>query len=844
MQPEPLTGLSGIGPLPRKEQSIGTRLWILIVLNSCVALLIAAGWLYEYQQQEERTEAAIGLTTETSILSDSATAALSFEDAKAARDALSSLRQDRNVVEAALFDRDGAIVAHYTNHGQALSIPEQRHDGMHFIGDDILYTYQPIIYRGERIGTVYVRAETGIRDRLMRYLEILVVVLLVSLGIALYLSSGMRKAIARPIADLAAVAARITTERDYSVRAVSGGGSEIRVLIDSFNKMLTEIEAREIARKAAEELLRESEQRYALAAKGSNDGLWDWKLATDEIYFSPRWKQMLGYGDSEIGPVVSEWFSRIHPADTDRVHAEIEAHRSGATSEFASEYRMRHKNGSYSWMLSRGAVVRDENGDAIRMAGSQTDITEGKIADPLTGLPNRLYFMDRLEDAVQKEAPFAVFFVDLDRFKLVNDSLGHSAGDELLMGIAGRLKASVRGSSTRIGHSVVARLGGDEFAILLNGVDDMADAEAVADRILTSLASPFLISGRQVFGTVSIGIAAGSSADNPEDLLRNADTAMYHAKARGKARREVFDESMRDRAKARLEIETDLRKAIELNQMVLFYQPQVSLTDGRVMGYEALVRWQHPERGLVPPSEFIPVAEETGYIVPLGMWVLREACRQMALWHREFRQSDLTISVNVSFRQLNDANLVAEVRRALSETGLPATCLKLEMTESSIMANTDNAILVLDQLKAMGIGLEIDDFGTGYSSLSYLNRLPFDTVKIDRSFVRELSKTGESAELVRTILDMARSMNMHVVAEGVETPDQLDALTSLGCDCAQGYLFSRPVDKDATQSLMREQQRMRAAFGRLESREADESAEETEARKDHPRENQPAELVS
>jgi diguanylate cyclase (GGDEF)-like protein len=460
------------------------------------------------------------------------------------------------------------------------------------------------------------------------------------------------------------------------------------------------------------------------------------------------------------------------------------------------------------------------------MAGSQTDITEGKVADPLTGLANRLYFLDRLEDTIQhaihngSHDQFAVLFLDLDRFKLINDSLGHAAGDELLLAIARRLKVSVRGSESaeRIGHAITARLGGDEFAVLLTGLDDMSEVRHVADRILASLSSPFQIGGRQIFATVSIGIAPGSSANSPEDLLRNADTAMYHAKAKGKARAELFDEGMRDRAKARLEVETDLRKAIPDGQLRVFYQPQVSLFDGRVTGYEALVRWQHPERGLLAPSEFLPVAEETDLIAPLGQFVLREACRQMAHWHTTYTvDPSLSISVNVSFRQLSDGDFVEEVATVLRETGLRPGSLKLELTESCIMSNTDSAIDILRRLKAMGIGLEIDDFGTGYSSLSYLSRLPFDTVKIDRSFVKELQSSEESTEIVKTILDLARSLHMTVVAEGVETPGQVEALATLGCDYGQGYFFSPPASSDSTQASIRNQLAYRHAFRQLEA---------------------------
>jgi diguanylate cyclase (GGDEF)-like protein/PAS domain S-box-containing protein len=809
--------------------SIRVKLWLLIVLNSSLALALAAAGMLAYQRYVQRDEAAHKLIAQAGILAEGSMAPLSFDDARAARETLAALRGDSQVAEAIVYSITGTAFARYDRAGTALAAPDVEHartrpDGVYFEGNSVL-TFQPVRVHGERIGTIFLRATNDINGQLRRYLQIMLLVVVVSLGLAMLLSSGMQGMIATPIKELSRIARQITADKDYSVRALARSGAEIGILIESFNGMLAEIESHDMARHAAEELLRESEQRYALAARGANDGLWDWKLATNEIYFSPRWNQMLGYGEPGVPPEPEEWFSRIHPADRSRVEAEIAAHRNGATSEFTSEYRMRNRNGSFIWMLSRGAVVRDETGRAIRMAGSQTDITEGKIGDPLTGLPNRLYFLDRLEDSIQKDdgdgMGFAVLFIDLDRFKLVNDSLGHAAGDELLMGISGRLKASVRAAGTgseRLRHCVVARLGGDEFAVLLNGVRQISEAAAVAERILKSLSAPFQIAGRQVFGTVSIGIAPGSAVRSPEDLLRDADAAMYYAKTKGKARYEVFDEGMRDRARARLEIETDLRKAIDLNQLVLYYQPQISLVTSRVIGYEALVRWRHPERGLVPPSEFIPVAEETDLIVPLGRWVLREACRQMAQWHRGFAVDPaLTVSVNVSFRQLGDASLVDEVRKALRESGLPPGSLKLEMTESSIMSNPEMAIGILRQLKEIGVGLEIDDFGTGYSSLSNLSRLPFDTVKIDQSFVKDLHASGESAEIVKTILDLARSMGMSVVAEGVETADQLGVLTSLGCDYAQGYYFSRPVDSEATQALLRERHNLQRAFSQLEA---------------------------
>ena len=480
---------------------------------------------------------------------------------------------------------------------------------------------------------------------------------------------------------------------------------------------------------------------------------------------------------------------------------------------------MSRRDGSHIWVLSRGIVVRSPDATAVRMAGSQTDITENKIADPLTTLPNRLYFIDKLDCSIDAARhgghAFAVLFLDVDRFKLINDSLGHAAGDELLTSVASRLRSAIR-SGWEGRTSVIARLGGDEFAILLNDIRDSADAQSIAQRILEKVEAPFRQNGRQVFATVSIGIALSCQGNEPEDLLRNADTAMYHAKARGKARFAIFDEAMRERAVSRLEIETGLRKAIQTGELMLHYQPQFSLRDHRVIGYEALVRWNHPNRGLLPPSEFIPIAEESDLIIHLGRWVLKEACAQMAAWHRGFAISPPpAISVNVSPRHLRDAGLVEDVGRVLAETGLDPRYLRLEVTESSIMQDPEAALTTLRRLKLMHIGLEIDDFGTGYSSLSYLQRLPFDTVKIDRSFVRELGVSGESLEIVKTIVDLARSLQMGVVAEGIETKEQLRNLANLGCEYGQGYYFSKPVGAQTIQSGMQQLDDFQRSFAVL-----------------------------
>jgi diguanylate cyclase (GGDEF)-like protein/PAS domain S-box-containing protein len=660
-----------------------------------------------------------------------------------------------------------------------------------------------VLLNGERTGSIALSFDlSDLRSRLIEYAKIAFLVLILSVVATLLASLRLAASIGNPLVQLADVARRVSTTKDYSVRATILAGGETGLLIQSFNEMLSRIESRERA-------LKESEERYALAARGANDGLWDWNLANDEIYFSPRWNHMLGYPVSGVWSGPEEWFSHIHVSDRERVRVGIAAHRDGKTPEFVSEYRMRHSSGGYIWTLSRGIAVRDESGKAVRMAGSQTDITEGKISDPLTHIPNRLYFIDRLESAIEtaKEqgALFAVLFVDLDQFKLVNDSLGHAAGDELLVNAAGRLRTGTR-TSSRPGdqaNSVVARVGGDEFAILLTHIRNETEPSIVAERILERLNEPFYLEGRHVSVSASIGISLGSSESTPEGLLRNADTAMYHAKVNGKGRFEFFNEAMRERVIAQFEIETGLRKAIDMQQFVLHYQPIVSTIDDRICGFEALVRWNHPDRGLIPPGEFIPIAEESDLIIPLGRWVLHESCRQMAEWHKMFPSGlPLTINVNVSSRQLKNSRLVEDVQFALDESGLNPKSLSIEVTESSLIENTEQTLTTLNRLKAMGIRLEIDDFGTGYSSLSYLRRLPFDTLKIDRSFVNELSAGSDGLDIVKAIVEMAHSLRLEVIAEGVETEEQLRQLRELDCRYVQGFLFSRPVDAEVVRASL------------------------------------------
>ena len=465
---------------------------------------------------------------------------------------------------------------------------------------------------------------------------------------------------------------------------------------------------------------------------------------------------------------------------------------------------------------SLAATLTEQQRLAAEVLVAKEQAVQDSLHDGLTGLPNRTLFFERLRTALTRTGDegsqdFAVLFIDLDRFKIINDSLGHGAGDQLITLVAARLLAQVRSSDRSLGGidggasgDMLARIGGDEFTVLLAGVSDEKQALAAADRLLGVLTAPFMLGGELVHTGASVGVTIASFGYvAAEDMLRDADLAMYRAKSLGKGRAEIYSPALHSLAKLRLHLENDLRRALERQEFVLHYQPIVSLVDSRVLGFEALVRWQHPERGLMAPGDFIPIAEETGFIVPLGRWILWEACSALAGLARRFPGSLApNMSVNLSPGQFAQCDIVDQVRAILSETGAPPELLKLEITESGTIGDADRAVRILSELKSLGLKLSIDDFGTGYSSLSYLHRLPLDIVKIDRSFVSGLTLNAESRKIVSTILRLAEGLNMTVIAEGIETATQVDELLQLGCELGQGYLFSRPVGLPDAEAML------------------------------------------
>lgn len=528
------------------------------------------------------------------------------------------------------------------------------------------------------------------------------------------------------------------------------------------------------------------------------------------LRINARAERLFGHDDhalrgTRIGQLLPGGSQRVATARGQRAEEAGVGPRSGSWTTFA-----RRADGSRVQVIVSTSWVAADNESlcvtVIREAGTGRDeiesIARAVLHDPLTGLPNRDLFMDRLGRAFRRAGRrsdflFAVLMLDLDRFKVVNGSLGHRVGDELLRAISRRLEDSVRTVDT------IARLGGDEFAILLDDIKDAGDAIRVADRVLGDVSVPFRVAGHEVYATASIGIALSAPRyESEHEVLRDADTAMYRAKALGKARHEMFDAEMHDRAVARLRLEAELRQAIEAEEFRVHYQPIVAGPGGRIVGLEALVRWEHPRRGMISPGEFIPVAEETGLIVPIGSWVLQTACERLKQWHAE-GYPDLRMAVNCSARQFEQAGFDEIVGDILESTGLDGRFIELEITEGVVMKDIGATVATLHGLRARDIRIAIDDFGTGYSALGYLKSLPITTLKIDQSFVRDVNADPGTAAIVGAIVNLAHSLQLNVIAEGVETPEQLDFLLSQDCDEYQGFLISRPIPAEAVGGLFR-----------------------------------------
>lgn len=590
-----------------------------------------------------------------------------------------------------------------------------------------------------------------------------------------------------------------TVPLELSTRLIMHKGSPVGV--QGIGRDITE-------RRRVEGELKLSENRFRQLGEGifhqvwtaTPDGLLDYVNERTLEYFDKESSELLGIG----------WEDVVHPDDLPGC-LEKWAESLSTGQIYIVEFRLRRSDGVYRWHRAVANPGTDTEGNIIKWYGTNTDIDDQKHSeemlnyyashDALTGLPNRAEFMKHLQLAIERSktlenSRFAVLFLDLDRFKVINDSLGHVIGDKLLSAIAERLNSLVRPGD------VVARLGGDEFTILLNRTGERKEVTVIANRVQQNLGKPFEINGYEVFTSASIGIIVSDQIERePEDYLRDADSAMYRAKEAGKARYEVFDSGMHARNMNLLLLETDLRKAVANNDFEALYQPIVDLFDGTVSEFEALLRWHHPKLGTIMPEEFVTIAEETGLIVPIGQWILRQACEQLAEWQRQ-TDRQLSISVNLSARELMHPALIGMLNDAIRESGIKPNQLKLEVTENTIMEQSHRSMQILSELRNLGVSLSTDDFGTGYSSLSYLERFPFDRLKIDRSFIDKMNRDNRSESIVKTILMLGQNLGIEVVAEGIETIEQLEKLRSLGCRLGQGYYFSKPLLREQVEKLL------------------------------------------
>jgi len=612
----------------------------------------------------------------------------------------------------------------------------------------------------------------------------------------------------RDYATLPIVTMTVADDDELIAKAFDSGANDYVSKPIDRSALLARLKAQLIIQNS-QRALRESEDRYALVSRGTNDGIWDWNLKTGDLYLSPRWRTMVGIEDPSWIPRGDEWMELIFRDDRKRVLSELELHLRGEKPHFEVELRMQDSNGGYRWMLCRGLACKDTEGVAYRIAGSLTDITDGKVADALTGLPSRALFQDRIEKCIEmvarkKIGNFAIIYADIDDFKLINDRFGHEAGDIFLIEVARRIEGVLRKS-----EAVLARLGGDEFGVLLESMDDEEEVIQIAERIHQALMAPFVVTDRNIEARASMGVAiadpnphsSSGSVLTAEKLLSQADKAMYLAKSQADSPFCIYRSKMLVDSSLHLELASDLRHAIDRGELSLNFQPIVDLKTATTIGYEALVRWQHPEQGNIPPGVFIPIAESKGTIIEIGEWVLSTACHQAMQWQTQFDR-ELIISVNVSMRQLASRGFVETVVEALSASKLPPKCLKLEVTESLLMQQPRDSLAILYELKDIGATIAIDDFGTGYSSLSYLHQMPLDVLKVDRSFVKGMFDSGKHLAIVRAILALASSLGLKVIAEGVETIEQLQQLQVLGCDMVQGYYFSRPLPAASAAELL------------------------------------------
>lgn len=775
------------------SQTIKNKLVIIAVLTSSLTLL-ASSFAFislEYFVGEQDLNRKIKVLGQ--VVADRSTAALTFRDESLLQSNLAALRSDSSIVKACIYDDNRLLIAKVEIIENAVPCP-QMIATLKTNLNDYLEFYFPIKLDDTPIGTLYIAShQQDLIKRLQQVTLFSALVLIAAIVLALLLASRLQRIVTQPLTTLGTTISDILEKRDYSIRANKQQDDELGRLVDVFNSLLGTVESEHNS-------LKSSEEKFRKLTSMSPVGIFQIDTNGELTYINQRWREINQIRDEEI--TLKSWFSALHPED----HKPLNHLWQRLVTEYedlAKEVRLVAKNGQVSWIYIQATALHAKDGSLIGFLGSVSDISDLKKAqlqmenlafyDPLTGLANRRLFKNRLEKAVKSvqrsNTSIALLFLDLDQFKRVNDALGHDAGDTLLKEIARRLDRNVRDNDT------VSRIGGDEFTILLTDIHTTNDVRIVADKILQSLARPINLNGQEIVSTVSIGITI-----TPEDsvdantLMKNADLAMYRAKELGRNNFQFFSEDMNTTILHNLEIEKELHTAIKRDQFVLMYQPKIRLSDNKVTGVETLVRWQHPEKGIIPPDSFIPIAEETGQIIDIGAWVLEHSCHEIGSLIREgLLPEESKVAVNLSARQFADPNLLQTVLDIMTKSKIDPTNLELEITESILMDDVESAIAIMQAIKDRGIHIAIDDFGTGYSSLAYIKRFPIDVLKVDRSFVMDIPEDSNDMAITAAVIAMAHKLSLSVVAEGVETQEQLAFLRANHCNDGQGYLFSRPL---------------------------------------------------
>jgi diguanylate cyclase (GGDEF)-like protein/PAS domain S-box-containing protein len=808
-----------------RDWSIRHKLTGLFMAMACISTVAISLPLGIFDFWGTRTTMVRDLEILTDVLARNSTAAITFRDADAARDVLQALRAEPSITAACVYTEDGEPFARYVRQGKDSGfVPPPAQAQTTRFERDRLVRFRRIVLSGETVGTIYIESDLQRLDRRFREEQLVfLAALLVTMSLAFFLASRFQRPISRPLVNLVQTAKAVSIAADYSVRADVQNRDEFGLLVSAFNEMLDQIERRDQELRQYREHLEEqvtsrtaelsqAEEKYRAIFEDAVVGIFQITPEGRPLSINRALAQMYGYDSPEqflagVPNMVDQLF--VNRERMKELKRRLDAEGVVRSAELEAYDKDRTKK----WVLVNLRAVRGADGNILLYEGTVEDVTDRKVAeervqflayyDALTGLHNRTFLRQVLAKALastrRQDQKTAVLFLDLDRFKIINDSLGHSFGDLLLQQVAERLKRCVREEDT------VARVGGDEFLIVLAALESVTEATIAADRILNGIAAEFLIEDQRLNVTCSIGVSIfPEHGMDGETLIKNADAAMYCAKEKGRNTFQFFTEDMNIQVVERLTLENSLRLALERKELFLVYQPQMEIASGMIVGVEALLRWQHPERGLVPPDKFIRVAESSGLIMPIGEWVLREACSQVREW-QDAGLLVVPVAVNVSAVQFRQGDFLTVIKKILSETGLSPEYLELELTESTLLSNVNVIFPMLEELRTMGLKLAIDDFGTGYSSLSYLRQFPVSKLKIDRSFVQDVVLNSDDAAITAAIISMAKGLNLKVIAEGVETGAQMAFLRVHQCDQIQGYYFSRPLMADKVAEKLAEQ---------------------------------------